>query len=101
MLNGEKLSTGRFYQEYHPVDYAYEVFRVQEKVPIFVEDHLDRLEETVAIGKMTLPVNRVTLLQHIKDTINANSSSPGNMKVVYYTAKSGESKLFVYFTEHY
>lgn len=101
MLNGELLPTVKFYEEYHPVEYAYEVFRVQEKVPIFVEDHLDRLEETAAISKMTLPVNRVTLLQNIKDTINANPSSPGNIKIVYYEDKSGVSRLFIYFTEHY
>lgn len=86
----------------NPSRYIYEVFRVQERIPVFIEDHLDRLWKTAELENVALPFSRENLIKQISDLIAANSTAggDGNIKIfMSFPDKEPETTL-VYFTPH-
>ncbi|MDW7659287.1 MAG: aminotransferase class IV [Bacillota bacterium] len=65
---------------YQPQDARmyYEVIRVVQGVPLFLEDHLQRLKRSVA-GAFTLPA---MLEQESRDLIRANSLNEANLRLI-------------------
>ena len=83
-----------------PAKYIYEVFRVQEGIPVFIEDHLDRLWKTAGLENISLPFTREVLHNDILDLIQANSGRNGNVKIfINFPADSLAFRL-VYFNPH-
>jgi len=80
--------------------YIYEVFRVQEGVPLFIGDHLGRLWTTAKLEGVNLPFTRDHILEDIFGVIRANPNGNGNIKIlISLPAESPVSRL-VYFNPH-
>ncbi|MFA6950295.1 MAG: aminotransferase class IV [Lentimicrobiaceae bacterium] len=101
ILNDIRYPVAAFEQLYHPGDtYLYEVFRVQQKIPLFIEEHMDRFSESAQISGLSVPVKREHLLMLIHMLIESNQAESGNIKIVLNKTASGEHQLFVYYVEH-
>ncbi|MBE0662327.1 MAG: aminotransferase class IV [Bacteroidales bacterium] len=80
--------------------YIYEVFRVQAGIPVFIEDHLDRLWKTVELENIKLPFSRNTMLADIVTLIQANPTGEGNIKIFISLPVHSPIIRLVYFTPH-
>jgi len=87
--------------QHEPVQ-LYEVIRVIEGVPIFLEDHLDRLYHSAHLtGMKHLPVP-VTLTRMIKSYITTQDKDTGNIKLSFsFSDTSAEPQCELNFIPHY
>lgn len=100
--NGQLLETTFFDESFlFTPHYIYEVFRVIEGIPLFIEDHLDRLKRTVEISGIEVQQVPADFIDQVKRLIEANQLTEGNIKVVVLPAGEGqESAFMVYIMEH-
>jgi branched-chain amino acid aminotransferase len=63
--------------------YIYEVFRVIDGIPLFLEDHCDRLAQTAALTGFELPFSCYDIDKQVHELIRANVLGIGNLKIVY------------------
>lgn len=80
--------------------YIYEVFRLEDGVPVFVEDHLDRLWKTAELEHVSFPFSRKEILQEIKLLIKANHPGNGNIKIFVSMPGSEPMQRLIYFNPH-
>lgn len=82
--------------------YIYEVFRVIEGVPLFMEDHHARLQLTARLSQMPVELIPADLPGQVREVIRANGIQTGNMKIVVHDQEdlSCPSVFLIYFTEH-
>ena len=82
--------------------YIYEVMRVIDSIPMFVEDHLQRLAQTFKIQNTPLSYSEKEIYNQIYNLIEINKLDIGNIKITYYQKKSdkGDFKFLIYFTPH-
>ncbi len=78
-------------------DHVYEVFRIISGVPLFLEDHLERLQNSMnAAG---LEFKSVQLVNDIERLISLNKFETGNIKIIFW--KSGlELHNMVFYDVH-
>ncbi|KAF0198646.1 MAG: branched-chain amino acid aminotransferase [Bacteroidetes bacterium] len=101
MANGELQPVAVFDDYFSPEKtYIYEVFRVIDGIPLFIEDHLDRFFETVRLAGADSGCKRNQLLTDILSVIGANGRDEGNIKISIAPGKSGNSNLLIYYTPH-
>ncbi len=81
--------------------YIYEVFRVVEGIPLFLEDHLDRLKKTISLTGARFPWSFPEIGAQVKDLVLANGMKTGNIKIVFRPGPSPDlDQLLVYIMEH-
>jgi len=79
---------------------AYEVIRIINGVPLFFEDHYDRLKATFkTIGK-PIPMTMEQLADDIKKLLSKNAKTNCNVKLVIFD-EDGVIKQFVYISKSY
>lgn len=94
----------------------YEVIRVSDGIPIFLKQHLDRLENSAKIMKYKVTITRNEIVDGIIKLIKENKVSNGNLKLVINYNPDGENlckdgniqsydcgfneKFLVYFIKH-
>jgi len=101
LANGELFPIAGFDHFFCPgPDYIYEVFRVIEGIPLFIEDHIERFFQTTSLAGAFVSVDRNVLLGDIKTIIKANGVNEGNIKIAITPGKSGKENLLIYFTPH-
>lgn len=61
----------------------YEVFKVENGIPLFLEDHIDRFYESALIDNYNLGFSRKVLLQRLKSLIESNKLKNGNVRFQY------------------
>ena len=81
----------------------YEVIRISDGVPIFLDDHIGRLYQTAELRKRKLWLGREEIESKINQVIELNRETQGNIKLVFnYPAPGLNSGNFlVYFVEHH
>lgn len=87
----------------------YEVIRVIEGIPIFLERHLERLQNSAAITSLKLTLTLEEIKKNIFELIKINKIDNGNVKIIFNykgeIRKGGELQqcdFFMYFIEaHY
>lgn len=84
----------------HPSKYIYEVFRIQDRIPVFIEDHLERLWKTAQLENIELPFSRNTMLADIVRLIQANPTGDGNIKIFIGLPAHSPIIRLAYFTPH-
>lgn len=80
--------------------YIYEVFRVIEGVALFLEDHLQRLEDTCRLSNHCHGFDKASLQKQVAGLIAQNELQTGNIKVVLHRLANQHSELLVYITHH-
>lgn len=99
--NGTLTDTSHFDDSFldHP-HYIYEVFRVIDKIALFLEDHLQRLQETCVLSKHCREFSTEEIKRYVYDVIDANHLYEGNMKIVLYQKQGARPQFLVYISEH-
>ncbi len=101
LLNQSIAKTIDFHELFYPpINYIYEVFRVSQQLPLFIEDHLERFFNTAKLSGVEPGVDYVQLLDFIYQVIAVNPPGDGNMKLALYHDQDGTRQLFAYFTPH-
>lgn len=78
---------------------VYEVFRVVDGIPMFLENHLDRITNSLSILGKKMPYSREEIKKQIKNLIIKNDVKIGNIKLLY-DSLSDEKNLIAYFIKH-
>lgn len=80
----------------------YEVVRVIEGVPLFLEKHLERLKNSAAIVKLELWMNIGEIKGKMLELMKINNVYEGNIKLVFnYSEKKEENTFLTYFLKHH
>lgn len=79
----------------------YEVIRVIQGIPLFLEQHLERLKNTARLTGLELPINDKEISQRLQELISINQVETGNIKIVInYSGVNKLSDFYAYFVEH-
>lgn len=89
-FNGEFITEGKS---------LYEVIRIEEGVPLFVEKNLKRLENSAKITNLTLPMSSEEIRKKINKLIQVNEVKIGNIKIVFNFFKD-KCNFYAYFLKH-
>ena len=74
-------------------DSVYEVFRTEDGVPLFLDDHFDRLENSARLIQMQISQTRDELVQEIRRTVTATDAQKGDRLAVRFQITRGEGPL--------
>src|SRR6056297_523729 len=83
---------------------VYEIIRVEQEVPLFITDHLDRLFTSVEILDLKITETKSELQHHIETLIDKNRVVTGKIKLIIHFRNNGiikEQDLLIYFTPYY
>jgi len=80
-----------------PPNHIYEVFRVISGVPLFIEDHLKRLEYSAQ--SLQFEIDAFRILQDVETLIRVNNSSDGNIKIIVWKELSNQH-ILVFYDQH-
>ena len=76
----------------------YEVIRVIQGVPLFMEEHLERLVNSAKITNITLKYNNEEIKRLLKLLIEKNKINEGNIKIIF-NHNEGDT-FYAYFIKH-
>lgn len=82
----------------------YEVIRIEQNIPLFLEEHLNRLFDSADLSNLQINESYCDIELLIEELINKNKVSKGKIKlVIRYDPNNGihEKDLMIYFTPHY
>lgn len=100
-LNHRLVKTADFTDRFNPPPaYIYEVFRVSQQVPVFIEDHLQRFFNTAQLAGAETGTDINLLMESIQNVVVNNPPGDGNIKLALYDDEQGKQQLFIYFTPH-
>ena len=100
-LNSQLIKTADFMHLFNPPpSYIYEVFRVSQRVPLVIEDHLERFFTTAKLSGVETDTDRDQMRESIHNVISNNPPGDGNMKLALYYDSNVNRQLFIYFTPH-
>lgn len=77
---------------------VYEVIRVIDKTPLFLEEHLKRLDDSLALSGMTSPKSAEEIKNLMIRLIKKNQIKNGNIKILINKDKATD--LYLYFIPH-
>ncbi|MFT8313972.1 MAG: aminotransferase class IV [Clostridium sp.] len=89
-FNGEFITLGKS---------LYEVIRIEEGVPLFVEKNLKRLENSAKITNLILPISQEEIRKKINKLIQVNEVKIGNIKIVF-NFFNDKCNFYAYFLKH-
>jgi branched-chain amino acid aminotransferase len=78
----------------------YEVLRVINGKPVFVEDHVERLLNSAKVKRVSEFLSYEGVLRDIQVLISANSNVDGNIKIEYYFTKQA-CETYFYYIQHF
>ncbi len=82
---------------------VYEVFRIIKRVPLFIDDHIDRFENSTMLTGYRLPYTKAQIKNNIYQLIDSNLFEDANIKLIlnFPDKTSQEGSVFgAYFIEH-
>jgi branched-chain amino acid aminotransferase len=78
----------------------YEVIRVIRGVPIFFEQHMDRLKRSSRLTGLEIPLDLETIKHRLYQLISTNQVETGNIKIVLnYPRNNSPATFYAYFTK--
>ena len=98
-LIDNKIEYAANYQMQDTEQVVYEVIRFYGGIPLFYEDHINRLKHSLQIVKRSVPVNPITLLDHLFSLRKANEINVGNVMIRVEFYKNNFS-VIAYFIAH-
>nr|WP_244825555.1 aminotransferase class IV [Carboxylicivirga linearis] len=75
---------------------VYEVFRVEDTVPLFINDHLKRLKNSANIANLDLWKSNSQIKQIVKTLIAANNLEIGNIKLEFRMKPNGDREFLAF-----
>ena len=87
---------------HHDVIQLYEVIRITEGIPVFLEEHLDRLYQSAQLTGMEQLPDSVSLTAMIKEYISVQKQDTGNIKLSFtFSSPTSEPQCELNFIPHY
>ena len=84
-MNGELKASNVFLKTIRGAEnLIYEVIRIENSIPLFMEDHFDRIERSIQLVKGALPLKRDEMELSIHKLIASNRLEKGALKILYY-----------------
>lgn len=83
---------------------VYEVIRVENRIPVFLENHLNRLFQSADISGLNINESYCDFETLIAELIKKNKIDQGKIKIILHynsSNKKTEKDLLIYFTPHY
>ncbi len=77
-----------------PPNHIYEVFRVISGVPLFIEDHMQRLENSMISAEIKYDIASIT--EDIEQLMKLNQYATGNIKIVVWKSLNSLHHLLFY-----
>ncbi|MBU2650014.1 MAG: aminotransferase class IV [Bacteroidetes bacterium] len=74
----------------------YEVIRIIQRKPLFLEEHLDRLQRSAELSQLDILPPKNAIVQSMKTLCDINSLVNGNMKLVFRTLNGNNDYIFFY-----
>ncbi|MGK0465777.1 aminotransferase class IV [Clostridium sp.] len=110
-LFGEEIKKSAEFKNYYKSDgkTLYEVIRVSDGIPVFLMEHLDRLENSAKIMKYVPIITRDEIIDGIIKLIDKNNAKDENLKLIinydsaYDKAENKDTfneRFLAYFTTH-
>ncbi len=102
VFNGEIRSTCDFNP--YPLKKGlaiYEVLRVQESIPLFLDDHIRRFYNSAQFENITIPFEPDLIRQRLKALLEYNKISTGNIKFLYHKSPDGETCFMAWMMPFY
>lgn len=100
LYNGETKKSSEFNAEFmNKGKSLYEVIRVIDGLPIFLERHMERLFLSSKLVDLTVPYNISEIKSKIHELLAVNKCNIGNIKIVFNFYK-GECNFYAYFLKH-
>lgn len=93
ILNGELIPVKHFISDKNEGG-IYEVLRVIDGVPLFLEEHLERFFHSAQLADLNIGYSESQIKQFLKDLIEKNKTQIGNILI------SCKSKLEAHFVQH-
>jgi branched-chain amino acid aminotransferase len=84
LLNGNLESDSSLWPEVGTNQELYDVFRVEQGVPLFLEEHLDRLFNGARELNLPLGENTPLLLSRLKELVGLQNKEEGNIRLSYF-----------------
>ena len=83
-IKNDEAYTAEEFQDFYKVEgkCIYEVLRVINSKPLFLKEHLLRLEKSLSLAGENSPVDLKTLKQYVNQLISLNRVHNGNIKIV-------------------
>jgi len=79
----------------------YEVIRIINNVPLFLEDHLKRLYNSAELENSKILIKEFEIINSINQLVRENRIENGNIKIeIHFTSKI-QSLFLIYFVKHY
>jgi branched-chain amino acid aminotransferase len=78
----------------------YEVLRIYKETCLFLEDHVQRLQESVRLSGYSYTVSVPVIHHIIKGLIRINKFSSGNVKIELHFKTGNQPVLYTYFIPH-
>lgn len=101
ICNGDIVSSSSFKDSYIKEGKSlYEVIRVIEGTPLFLEEHLGRIMNSSKLANENLFYNEFEIVEALKQLIKINEVKYGNVKIVFNYREEG-NKFYAYFIPHY
>lgn len=75
----------------------YEVIRIVDEVPLFLEGHMERFENSFKIEEIGFPYKFDKLKEYINSLVKANNIAEGNIKIIF---ESANDTLKLFFIKH-
>lgn len=97
--NGEVKEKSDFNDEFTKIGKpVYEVIRIIDGVPLFLEKHLSRLRNSLKLVGKPMLVSENIIKEHIEKLIEQNGVEQGNIKLIFnYEVSNNE---YIYFIKH-
>jgi branched-chain amino acid aminotransferase len=78
----------------------YEVLRIFDGTVLFLEDHVQRLQESVRLMGYQYPVSLPVIRYLLKNLIRKNTLREGNIKIVLHFTAHHQPVIYTYFIPH-
>lgn len=83
VYNGNTVSVKDFeYDRTRKFPGVYEVIRIIDGVPLFVEKHISRFKSSAKLLGFEIQVTDAVLIEHIRKLIDSNKCNAGNVKII-------------------
>ncbi len=79
---------------------VYEVIRIIDGKPLFLQEHLKRFFKSAEIGGFTLPVNNRDIVKRLKALIEANRLVNGNIEFLVHFGENSEKDFMAWVTPY-
>ena len=80
---------------------VYEIIRVEQGIPLFIADHLERLFTSIRLLNLNITTTKNELQNDIRTLIEKNNVNTGKIKLIIHFDNKNERDLFIYFTPYY